>query len=571
MGAAGHDPVADSAQVDSGGGESARTESARQERDRGETRLRALTQIGRAGVGAAHGTARKQILLAAMRALDGDSASLGIWDDRAQLLRAVMNVGDLADWEEAEPLNEVYEADQSTWLAGMAEGRLGAVLCLDDPEIAADDREYLESLGKHSSMSVPVLYAGQWWAELFSSRKADKPPYTDVDIEWGTAVAAQMGAALETLEHLDRIERLAQTDPLTGLANRRALDEWLQTAMVELRERQRPVGLIVCDLNGLKRINDEQGHDAGDRALVQFANDLIAIQRTFEGAIVARLGGDEFCFALSGTQVVDLPRAAHEISRHGWESLPYGVASGVVSTLEAIGPVETPGRLFRLADAAQYRAKRTGATDPVFAGRPLPPALAVPLVKQTEEAIPDRRLLRGRDAGSASHLFDAALRALDQAAHEPVRTRLGLVADLVTHHIDAVGWWLSFRPSAASMVKTVEFAIYRAIPGLDADDVAEEMLSTFPLDDYPQTKLALGGSAFTIHRDDLTADPAELAILDGLSASAVIGSGGADDDGDQWLVEIFTDDLSALPPELASVLRLLVLAALHPARVENAS
>ncbi len=544
---------------------SAVASSARAERARSEARLRALSEIGRAGMGAPHGTSTQRVLVAAMRALGGDSASLGVWDPEAQLLRAVLNVGELASWEEEQPTDEVYEADQSTWLAGMVDGQLGAVLSLDDPDIAVDDREYLESLGKHSSMSVPVLYAGQWWGELFTSRKRDKVPYADDDIEWGTAVAAQVGAALETLEHLDRIERLAQTDPLTGLANRRALDEWLDAAMVQLRERQRPMGLIVCDLNGLKRINDDQGHDAGDRALVQFAAELRHIGSPFDEVIVARLGGDEFCIAVSGPDVSGLVDAATELCRRGWESLPYGVACGVVSTADAIGPIESAGRLFRLADAAQYRAKRTRSLIPVVAGRPLPKELAVRLTDRSNDVTPDRRLLRGRDNGSNSHLLDAALRALDQGAHEPTRTRLGLIADLVTHHIDAVGWWLSFAPPNSPTVKTMEFAIYRAIPGLSAGDLENEMGGTFPLDTYPLTRMALRGGVFTIYATDLTADPAELAILDGLNANAVVGAGGVDADGDGWLVEIFTDELSAMQPELATVMRLLVLAALHPA------
>ena len=101
---------------------------------------------------------------------------------------------------------------------------------------------------------------------------------------------------------------------MTGLANRRALDEWLETAMVEWREKSRPVGLVVCDFNGLKRINDEQGHDAGDRALVQFAKISSAIQQAFEGAMVARFGGDEFCFAMSGPQVPELPRRPRDLT-----------------------------------------------------------------------------------------------------------------------------------------------------------------------------------------------------------------------------------------------------------------
>ena len=128
----------------------------RQSRERSEARLRALSDVGRAGVGLPKPLATKQIMLAAMRACEADAGSLGVWLPERQVLRAVLNVGELADWEEEEPEDEVYEADQSTWLAGMADGLLGSVLSLDDPTIAADDREYLELLGKHSSISVPA-------------------------------------------------------------------------------------------------------------------------------------------------------------------------------------------------------------------------------------------------------------------------------------------------------------------------------------------------------------------------------------------------------------------------------
>ena len=177
---------------------------------------------------------------------------------------------------------------------------------------------------------------------------------------------------------------------------------------------------------------------------------------------------------------------------------------------------------------------------------------------------PDRRLLRGRDSGSGSHLLEAALRALDQAAHEPSRTRLGLIADLVTHHIDGVGWWLSFCPAGADDVKTAEFAIYRAMPGLLAADLETEMSGSFPLDRYPQTRLALAGGAFTVRASDLTADAAELAILDWIERHSGSGCGGTDAEGDRWLVEIFADELSAFDQELPGIMRLLVLAALHP-------
>jgi diguanylate cyclase (GGDEF)-like protein len=520
--------------------------------------------VGRAGVGFPKPEATQRIILAAMHAAEADAASLGVWDPRRQVLRAILNVGDLAEWEEEWPEDEVYEADQSTWLAGMSEGLLGAVLCLDDHDLAPDDREYLLSLGKHSSISVPLLYAGQWWGELFVSRADPALPFTVGDLDWVSAVAAQVSAALEGVDHVARVEQLAQTDSMTGLANRRALDQWLDSAMVALRTQGTPIGLCVVDLNGLKRINDDQGHDAGDRVLQQLGDILLDASAGFEHTIVARLGGDEFCIAVSGPDAAGIVDAATEVCRHGWAALPHGIAAGVVSTTDAIGAVDASARLFRLADAAQYRAKRLRSRLPVVAGRPLPPELAVTVTVDQDEAVPDRRLLRGREESTVGHLTDAALRALDQARHEPVRTRLAMVADLVTHHVDAIGWWLSLVPAGADALSTVDFALYRRSPDVDPDELRRELSGDFALATYPQTQLALAGASYTVTTTDAAADPAELAILDGLGASGVVAAGGRDAEGDGWLVEVFLDELSGAGQEIAGVLRLFVLAALHP-------
>ncbi len=536
----------------------------RRARDRSEARLRALSDVGRAGVGLPKSQATKQIMLAAMRAAEADSGSLGVWLPDRQVLRAVLNVGDLAEWEEEEPEDEVYEADQSTWLAGMADGLLGSVLSLDDPTIAEDDRDYLILLDKRSSISVPLLYAGEWWGELFVARNSEREPFGEADLDWVSAVAAQVSAALESADHVESVERLAQTDSMTGLANRRALDQWLDAAMLRWRDNQEPIGLAVLDLNGLKRINDDQGHDAGDRVLRQLAHILFDSARDFEHSLVARLGGDEFCLAVSGQDAPRVVEAVQTVCRTGWARLPHGVACGVVVTSDAVGPIENPARLLRLADAAQYRAKRIRSRVPVVAGRPLPPELAVSLGDQDDLLAPDRRVFRGRDSSSLGQLSDAALRALDQAASEAPRTRLGLVADLLTHHVDGLGWWLSLSPQGSDALHTVDLSLYRRPPGLGADEPLSELGEGFALDTYPQTRYALGGGGYAVTAGDPTADPAELAILDGLDASAVIAAGGTDQYGDSWLVEIFLDELSTLGQELAGVLRLLVLAALHP-------
>lgn len=539
-------------------------ESSLGRREAAERRLRALGEIGHAATTGPTTERRQRVVEAARVAMGAASASLGVWRPERKVLQTVINVGELAAWEQREPADEVYPADQSTWLAGVPDGHLGLVGAVDRPDTTVHDQEFLASLGKHSFLSVPVLLGGAWWGELFFARRSDQTAYVDIDLEWATAVAAQVGAALEAVEHLAHIDRLAHTDALTGLANRRAVDEWLDAAVQERLATGVDVSLVLADVNGLKQVNDEQGHDAGDRVLVAFAALVDRVARRIPAAVTARTGGDEFCIAALGADADLVVAVAEELARRCWGELAGGASIGVVNTADPIGPVDVGSRLLRLADAAQYRAKRLASRHPVVAGRELP-ADAAGVVADTGAAGPrDRRLLRSTPVDEL-HLIEAGLRALDQAAAEPVRVRLGLVADLVAHQADAVGWWLSTAEPGGAEVTTVEFAVYRAIPGLAPDELDGEVGASFPLADYPLTAAALGGGSCTATADDPATDPAERAILDGLGATGLVAAGGPEPGGSRWLVEVFTDAHSRPVQALATVLRLLVLAALHPA------
>ena len=101
-------------------------------------------------------------------------------------------------------------------------------------------------------------------------------PYGPEDLDFALAVAGQIAAGAAQVQHLERVARLAYTDQLTGLANRRAIDDRLDAAIVHHRELGTTVSLVIADVNGLKRINDDRGHEAGDRALVHFAGLLSA-------------------------------------------------------------------------------------------------------------------------------------------------------------------------------------------------------------------------------------------------------------------------------------------------------
>lgn len=92
------------------------------------------------------------------------------------------------------------------------------------------------------------------------------------------------------------------------------------------------------------------------------------------GALAGRLGGDEFCLLAVGPTADEVVRAADELCRRAAElELGEGVACGVASTGDPVGEVRSARRLFRLADAAQYRAKALRSAKPVVAGREGPP------------------------------------------------------------------------------------------------------------------------------------------------------------------------------------------------------
>jgi two-component system cell cycle response regulator len=112
-------------------------------------------------------------------------------------------------------------------------------------------------------------------------------------------VLARTQAALRTKQIVDELRQLASHDPLTGLRNRRALAELLQTWRAHCRRHDVPLTVALLDLNGFKKINDQHSHATGDRVLRAVAEQLVACVRTED--VVGRWGGDEF--------LVLLPRA----------------------------------------------------------------------------------------------------------------------------------------------------------------------------------------------------------------------------------------------------------------------
>lgn len=527
------------------------------------TRLGALAEIARAAWAGSQMELLRGAAPSALEALGASSVSISRWDAEVGQLQVLLNDGHLGPHEVAEPTDENYSEDIYGHLSIMAEQLGGWSANVDDSDSAEIDAELLKSLEKHCAVGAPIPMDGLIWGELFVSRTADQPCFDEADVDLALVVAAQIGAALATADHLENVDRMAHTDPLTGIGNRRAVDESLDIALSRHRSDGDSVSLIVCDLNGLKRINDDHGHDAGDRALVRFASMLSAVSATMPGSIAARLGGDEFCIVASGVGAGVVIEAASELCRMVLRSPLEGVSCGVASTDDDVGEVETAGRLFRLADAAQYRAKRSRATVPIVAGRGLPRSVATHPGTQAPIAAGERRMFRGRDLSDTARLLRAGLSALDDARALGVEERLVLVAEQVAEECNPLGWWISRVDMDRGVVRTVRHAIHRD-PSRSGEEITSDIGSEYSLTDYPTTVVALDGHVVALSANDPETDPAELAILDGIGAASLLMAGITDVRGEGWLLEIIGDAMSAPMADYELSLRALMgLAALE--------
>lgn len=173
-------------------------------------------------------------------------------------------------------------------------------------------------------------------------------------------------AALATLGYLfgrafDRLLLLSNTDPLTGLLNRRRLGERLAEEVGRSRRYGRSLSVLCLDIDSLKAINDGFGHQAGDHALAAVCRILLKNVRAIDA--VARLGGDEFAVLLPETSAGEAwalsQRILTDVAREGDAATGRLAVSIGISELAATTDLATEGML-AAADAALYGAKAAG-------------------------------------------------------------------------------------------------------------------------------------------------------------------------------------------------------------------
>ncbi|MCI4589418.1 GGDEF domain-containing protein [Sphingobium sp. BYY-5] len=175
----------------------------------------------------------------------------------------------------------------------------------------------------------------------------------------GTGVAAVLVVAGDLAQQLRRQMR---HDPLTQVLNRRGLDEAAERAIAQARRHQRPLALVVCDLDGFKALNDSHGHIAGDQALQGFAQLLtLAVRR---GDVVGRMGGDEFGLLLqdssAGAAADVMERVRAEVSHLLLPRIPNTRLRASFGVAELIGTDMRLEDMVARADDALYTAKKDG-------------------------------------------------------------------------------------------------------------------------------------------------------------------------------------------------------------------
>lgn len=251
---------------------------------------------------------------------------------------------------------------------------LGTSLTLDIPDPAEDvrneHREFLTQLGIRSGLTVPLIMRERVLGVLFLQDCSEPRTWSIDEVSLFNSLADNLAVAIENAElHAER-ERQAVTDGLTGVANRRSFNENFAKEFERAKRYGQTLSLVIIDLDFLKKINDNFGHQTGDEAIKAIGKMLRQSSRSID--LPARYGGEEFCLLLPNTDIAMAEQLAERLRRvinevqvegPGRISASLGVASYPLHA-------DDPDSLFLRADEALYQAKQGGRNQVKVASGP---------------------------------------------------------------------------------------------------------------------------------------------------------------------------------------------------------
>jgi diguanylate cyclase (GGDEF)-like protein len=240
--------------------------------------------------------------------------------------------------------------------------RFDAALPVGGPVSSAEDVALGSLVPRTTELIVSLESSGERVAFVVLGPRMNDRPYGRAERELAATLSFAAGIALKNAELVERLHSAATTDELTGLLNRRALEQRLDAEISRSTRHQVRTTIVLLDLDHFKTINDTMGHAAGDRFLVLIGQLLSQQIRTMD--VVGRLGGDEFVAILPMTSseeaMVFVGRLQAGMERLSRQHPEFGAATLSIGLAEAPRHGTTTAALLAAADAALYRAKRKG-------------------------------------------------------------------------------------------------------------------------------------------------------------------------------------------------------------------
>jgi diguanylate cyclase (GGDEF)-like protein len=302
----------------------------------------------------------QSILTQAADLVRAERGSLLLFDESTNHLTMTASRGIKASISEVGPI-------------AMGEGIAGSVLREGRPVVASMDDLGRSSLPERgyktkSFISYPISIGSRRFGVLNLTDKVGGGAYDANDLSVIELVAPQIALALERAawqERANQFQVMSITDPLTGLHNRRYLEARLAEELSRSKRYDYPLSFMMIDIDDFKVYNDQNGHQAGDRALEITAQCLRAALRKVD--VASRYGGEEFSILLPQTNLQEAGVIADRIRRkiystlftHG-KSQPLGAVTVSIG-LSALSPaLDSAEAMVRAADRALYHAKRHG-------------------------------------------------------------------------------------------------------------------------------------------------------------------------------------------------------------------
>jgi diguanylate cyclase (GGDEF)-like protein len=230
------------------------------------------------------------------------------------------------------------------------------------PVIPPEDAEIRDHVPAEVAVVAPLDFGDGDAGLLILGRRMTDAPYEAHDLALLRALADSSAIALRNADLLDRLRAQATIDPLTGCHNRRGFDEIIQTELGRARRYERPLTMVLLDIDHFKRVNDDYGHEVGDNALQRIGR---AVRHTFRSTDSAcRFGGEEFALIFPETTREEGARLAERL-RILIETLPPNpeVPRGITASFGVAAfpdDADSVTELIRAADRALYQAKTAG-------------------------------------------------------------------------------------------------------------------------------------------------------------------------------------------------------------------